>query len=195
MELLFEYIHDVVLPKLCKEETIAVPTDVAYSSDFTVLLGKYGLRTTSHASLEQFVTRYLTYECRAHRWIQLNVNESITLENKGLVPKNSGYQYKSENGNEMAEYHVDACKEFQEKMNKETNFGGKLSVRLHEQERLLLMFAHDEVVFKQYLLTKKAWSGPNGETVLVPKDDGQGVMISAFQSRELGFGMELTKIS
>jgi hypothetical protein len=78
-------------------------------------------------------------------------------------------------------------------MNKETNFGGKLSVRLQEQERPLLMFGHDEAIFKQYLLTKKAWSGPNGETVLVPKDDGQGVMISAFQSRELGFGMELTK--
>ncbi len=55
------------------------------------------------------------------------------------------------------------------------------------------MFGHDEAIFKQYLLTKKAWSGPNGETVLVPKDDGQGVMINAFQARELGFCMELTK--
>ncbi len=30
-------------------------------------------------------------------------------------------------------------------------------------------------------------------SVLVPKDYGQGVMISAFQSRELGFGVKLTQ--
>jgi hypothetical protein len=195
VELLFEYIHDVVHPKLCKEETSAVPTDDAYSSDFTALLGKYGLRTISMSTVchwmkslgfkhevqkkcyyvdghkkpatieyrKQFITRYLTYERRAHHWIQLNVDESIALENKGLVPKNSGYRYISENGDEMVEYHVNACKEFQEKMNKETNFGWKLSVRLQEQERPLLMFRHDEALFKQYLLTKKAWSGPNGK--------------------------------
>jgi len=38
-------------------------------------------------------------------------------------------------------------------------------------------------------LTNKAWVGPNGETVAVPKDEGQGLMISAFQSHEFGFGM------
>ena len=51
VELLFEYIHDVVLPKLCKEETGAVPTDDAYSSDLTVLLSKYGLRTISMSTV------------------------------------------------------------------------------------------------------------------------------------------------
>ncbi len=38
-------------PKLCKEETGAVPTDDTYSSDFTALLGKYGLRTISMSSV------------------------------------------------------------------------------------------------------------------------------------------------
>ena len=78
-------------------------------------------------------------------------------------------------------------------MNKETKFGGNLSARLKKDEKPLIMFGHDEAIFKQYLLTKKAWYGPDGISVLVPKDDGQGVMISAFQSRELGFGMVLTK--
>ena len=55
----------------------------------------------------------------------------------------------------------------------------------------LVMFGHDECIFKQYLLTKKAWMLPSGETQLVPKEEGQGVMISAFQSREFGFGMPL----
>ena len=34
---------------------------------------------------------------------------------------------------------------------------------------------------------------PNGERVLIPKDDGQGLMISAFQSCEFGFGLEINE--
>jgi hypothetical protein len=40
-------------------------------------------------------------------------------------------------------------------------------------------------------MTKSAWVAPYGTTVLVPKDDVQGFMISAFQCREFGFGMEI----
>ena len=140
---------------------------------------------------KQFIQRYLTYEWLAHRWIQLTKQESIECENKGLVPRNSGYHYSSDTGIDMVEYHVDSCSEFQVRMNEETEFGGQLSVRKEEHERPLLMFGHDEAIFKQFLLTKKSWCGPNGETVLVPKDDGQGLMISAFQSREFGFGYHL----
>jgi hypothetical protein len=32
---------------------------------------------------KQFVARYLTYEHRAHCWIQINLNESAALKNKG----------------------------------------------------------------------------------------------------------------
>ena len=56
----------------------------------------------------------------------------------------------------------------------------------------MIIFGHDECIFKQFHVTKKAWTGPNGETVLIPKDDGQGVMISGFQSREFGYGLDLT---
>jgi hypothetical protein len=94
---------------------------------------------------KQFVARYLTYER----------NENSALENKGLVPKNSGYQYISDKDDEMVECHVDACREFQEKMNKETKFGGNLSVRLKKEENPLIIFGHDEAIFKQYLLMKK----------------------------------------
>ncbi len=55
------------------------------------------------------------------------------------------------------------------------------------------MFGQDEAIFKQYLLTLKHWIGRKGERPLVPKDEGQGVMLSVFQSREWGFGFgELT---
>ena len=40
-------------------------------------------------------------------------------------------------------------------------------------------------------MTKSAWVAPDGTTVLVPKDDGQGLMIPAYQSRDFGFGMEI----
>ncbi len=91
----------------------------------------------------------------------------------------------------MVECHIDLCKEFQERMNEETKFCGNLRVRMNKDEKPLIMFGHDEAIFKQYLLTKKSWYGPYGMSVLVPKDDGQGVMISAFQLRELGFGVKL----
>jgi hypothetical protein len=42
-------------------------------------------------------------------------------------------------------------------------------------------------------MTKSAWFAPDVTTALVPKDDGQGVMISAIQSLEFGFGMQICK--
>jgi hypothetical protein len=52
---------------------------------------------------------------------------------------------------------------------------------------------HDECIFKQYLMTNKSWKGPNSETTLAPKDDGTGLMTSAFQSHEFCFGTPLTE--
>jgi hypothetical protein len=47
-------------------------------------------------------------------------------------------------------------------------------------------------IFKQNNLSLKFWSDPKGNRALLPKDEGQGVMISAFVSREFDFGMTLT---
>jgi hypothetical protein len=55
-----------------------------------------------------------------------------------------------------------------------------------------MLLGQDECIFKQFCLTKKSWTDPNGTRALLPKDEGQGVMISAITSRELGFGMELS---
>jgi hypothetical protein len=41
-------------------------------------------------------------------------------------------------------------------------------------------------------MTNKSWVAPDVERVLVLKEDGQGLMISAFQSREFGFGLEIS---
>jgi hypothetical protein len=45
---------------------------------------------------------------------------------------------------------------------------------------------------RQFTLTKKSWTGPNGETAIVPKDEGLGIMISALQCCEFGFGLKLS---
>ena len=136
-----------------------------------------------------FVSRYLSRERQMHRWIQIPLARSIELEENKDVPIGSGHSYScSRTGNKMVEYHVDSCSKFHEEMNKESIYGGNLSVRKKVDEKPLVIFGHDECIFKQYALTSKSWAAPDGTTALVPKDDGQGVMVSAFQSREFGFG-------
>jgi hypothetical protein len=52
----------------------------------------------------------------------------------------------------------------------------------------------DESVFEQYLLGSKTWAGKKGQRpLLVPKSEGNGYMLSAFISREFGFGRKLTE--
>jgi hypothetical protein len=54
------------------------------------------------------------------------------------------------------------------------------------------MLDQDKCIFKQYNLNKNAWSDPVGTRGLLPKDEGQVVMISTFVSCEFGFDMILT---
>ena len=50
-----------------------------------------------------------------------------------------------------------------------------------------------ESVFKQYSFGSKCWIGPDGEMKLLPKSDGYSRMVSAFVSRDFGFGLQLSK--
>ena len=38
----------------------------------------------------------------------------------------------------------------------------------------------DEAIYKQFLFLYKTWVGPKGEQPLLPKDEGTGLMTSAF---------------
>ena len=49
----------------------------------------------------------------------------------------------------------------------------------------------EQTIFKQYIFAKKMWTN-KGKCRLVPKDEGYGIMISAFQSQEFVFGYPLT---
>jgi hypothetical protein len=128
------------------------------------------------------------------RWIQIEETEANELQEREVIPNETGYKYKDQlTGREMVEYHVDDCDLFQERMARESIFGGRRSVRFTEEEPCTIIVGHDEMVIKQFLLTGKGWFGPNGELPLLPKDEGEGVMISGFVSHELGFGLTISK--
>ena len=101
------------------------------------------------------------------------------LEEKGEIPKGSSYKYTNSKGVAMVEYHCDMLPERGATNN---NLGGNLSICFPIEQTPLVIFSHDECIFIQYTMTGKKWYGPNGETYVIPKDDGAGVIISAFQS-------------
>ncbi len=72
------------------------------------------------------------------------------------------------------------------KIDKECCFGGNLSVRRGKEERPIFSFGQDECIFRQF-----KWTGPKGELGIFSKDEGNGLMISAFQRRVFGFEMSL----
>jgi hypothetical protein len=71
-------------------------------------------------------------------------------------------------------------------------FGGHLSIRKPIGTKAVFIFGQDECIFKQYSFSKKSWTLPDGTKTLIPKDEGQGVMLSSFMSREFGYGFELS---
>ena len=211
-----EFIIDKLIPKMAKEENIS---DAEYLKryhltklcDRTVLNWLHALgfsyevrRKTYYVDGHEkpgtiryrwkFVARYFSHERRMHRWYQITKDRAKELAKKHPVLDKCGYQYVDNNGNAMVEYHVDTLDLFQDEVNNDASilFGGKLSVRLKEGERPLISLGQDECIFKQYLLKSKSWTH-EGKRVLVPKDEGYGVMISAFMSRELGFGVVISQ--
>ena len=50
-------------------------------------------------------------------------------------------------------------------------------------QKPLIFLGHNKCIFKQYIFVSKNWKSDQGVTPLIPKDEGQGVMINAFQSR------------
>jgi hypothetical protein len=142
----------------------------------------------------KYVDHYLKKEAQMYCWIQITSEEAEVLESENKIPKKTGYQYfNTETGVNMVEYHVDTCYLFQEKMNATIQVGGNLSVRRGKNKETIIVLGHDECIFRQYALTNKPWNGPEEQKSITPKDLGQGIMISVFQSRAFGFGMDLSE--
>ena len=91
--------------------------------------------------------------------------------------------------------------EFQSNVDYWNCFGGgteginpSRSIRVSSNARPIMIVGQDESVFAQYLLGAKTWVGPKGQRPLLPKSEGDGFMLSAFVSREFGFGRQLTEM-
>jgi hypothetical protein len=139
------------------------------------------------------VNRYLTYEIRCYRWIQISDAER---EEKGLK-KEHGLKFKNKkDGSTWYEYHVDDHPDWLNIPEEEFPYGGNLSIRMEDEDmkdvKPLIILGQDEAIFRQYLLTVMCWQGSDGSIPLVPKDDGISIMMSAITCREFGFGMPLS---
>ena len=138
----------------------------------------------------KFIERYFDYELLTHQWYSITSEKRDEMVETGEISEHLGYKYES-NGVTMWEFHVDDHVSFQSAC-ANLPFGGFLSVRKPVDKKKAMIFGQDKVIIKQYLLHMFAWTLPDGSRPLVPKDDGMGVMISAFTSRELGFGFQMS---
>jgi hypothetical protein len=135
-----------------------------------------------------FCTDYLTvYEPRCLRWVQVRKDKAMTMDG---VTVELGYDYVDpKTGKEMVEFHIDYCHGIAGLKDEEP----QMSVRALPESKPLMILGQDECVFNQFLLGQRTWVGPNGERPLLPKTEGEGYMLSAFVSRELGFGRPLSE--
>ena len=92
----------------------------------------------------------------------------------------------------MIEFHSDYWNRQKEKNGSTIEAQATTSIRVSSKARPIMIVGQDESVFAQYLLGSKTWIGPNGQRPLLPKSEGDGYMLSAFVSRELGLGREMT---
>ena len=146
----------------------------------------------------EFCKRYLTQlEPCAHRWIQVTADTVEEWKREGKISEGmGGYKYISADNTHMVEFHVDDL-DFLHKRADDMGFGlfgGNLSVRMPEGVKPLMMFGQDESVFVQFYINSRQWVGPLGQRALLPKTDGMSLMISAMQSRETGFGVEISQM-
>ena len=147
----------------------------------------------------EFCTTYLTkHEPRTHRWIQVEAKtvEEWKRENKMSEDDSRGYNYISDDNRHMVEFHVDDLDLLHDYAATIGfgSFGGNLSVRKPSGVKPLMIFGQDESVYSQFLFGNRQWVGPEGQRPLLPKTDGLSLMISALQSRETGFGVEISQM-
>ena len=109
-----------------------------------------------------FTRKYLANEVRAHRWIQMTLEESKRMESLEQVPTNRGYIYVNDNGIDMIEYHIDVSYHFEDKL-AGCPFGGNLSTRKPIAAKLVIYVGQDEAIFKQFLFSHKMWVAPGGQ--------------------------------
>jgi hypothetical protein len=222
-ELLLAYLHDVALPALLEKfkEESGNPQHTMHDLFQEHGLSKLSMSTVhrwmhrlgfkyeprkkccyvdghekpgTKACRKKFVRRHFADEMLMHRWMKMKLTEKLKLEEEEEIELSHGYHcVDAETEVEMVEFHVDDHHGFQDKMNSTTRSGGNLSVRKPPDKKPIIGFGQDEAIMKQHCFTTKAWTAPSGQKAIIQKDEGMGVMISAFVSREFGFGLKLSQ--
>eukprot|EP00978_Attheya_sp_CCMP212_P043359 scaffold281372_cov41-Attheya_sp.AAC.1 len=147
--------------------------------------------TKSQRQLHITVKCYLKYEFRMFHWIQLPLEEVKVMEENKEIDEGLGYHYQNSENKDRVEFHVDLHPTFQDRVWR-TLYGGNLSVRIPVNMKHLICFGQDECIFKQFTFTPKAWTAPDGQKSMIPKDEGLGILISAFVSCGFGFGFYIS---
>ena len=113
------------------------------------------------------------------------------MQSNGEVISGRGYIYQNNRDETYIEFHIDNHPMFTG-LGSVHPFGGNLSVRKLPSELPLIIWGQDKCIFRQFIFRNMTWTGPKGETPLMPKTEGQGIMVSRFVSREFGFGWQLS---
>ena len=140
----------------------------------------------------RFLVEYFIAERRSHRWVQINETTAKNLEqNETNFPKNCFHQYLGDGGEyTMHEYHIDTHKcLFQFVPDCDKIFGASLSIRKDQNVRPLILIGQDESTYHRFIFAKKQWKGPLGQHQLLPKSEGEILMVSGMQAREFGLGV------
>ena len=183
-----------------KISTLSIPTCWRWMHrlGFTYNTQRKGYYVDGHqrsdvvASRRAFCETYLTdVEPRCVRWIHVSQHELTTTH--AILNPEFGYPFVDSLGESQVEFHVDYCTSHATKDN-ELLVGKipRISIRAPLGSIPIEIFGQDESVFSQFLFPTKSWIGPNQERGLFPKSLGEGLMISAFVSRDSGFGMPVS---
>jgi hypothetical protein len=115
----------------------------------------------------------------------------LKMKADGELSNKKGYRVEKDNET-YYKYHLDDHIIFQDECTS-LLFGGNLSMRKPTNKKPALIFSQDECIFKQYLINGKTWCiMSDGTKPLLSKDEGQGLMVSAFTSHYLGFGLNIS---
>jgi len=124
------------------------------------------------------------FESCCMQWVQMP--KQMALKHAAL--EGCGDSYEGMDHTEMCEFHIDNVPDEVAEM-----FPLKMSMRALPNSLTVVIIGQDQCIFLQFLLTSKIWVGPHKESPLLPKSDGESRMISAFQSRDFGFGLQISK--
>jgi hypothetical protein len=147
--------------------------------------------------LKFIIKRYFEHELCTFHWVQeLTEDEATSLEQLEKNPSKQGlaaHSYANSTGEQMREHHVDCQDGLCNFIDPENAiFGGNLSVQFPEGMQPLVVVGQDEMITYQFLFAAKSWKSQQGKTLILPRGDGEGIMVSASILRELGLGPELT---